>query len=377
MQTKTLRAAGGVVAAVALGVSLVACAPTATTGGGSTSAPVVEADEAVQYANGQEVIDSYDVTELCGEGDITIAFPAGIANPWMKAVHQLIQNEAAKCDNIGTVELIDAQVDQQKAVSDVNSLVAQGVNGIVTNPIFGEAQVPSFRSAMQAGVPVVTFIANSGGVAGEDVAAHVSQDYVTYAQGWADWLGENLQEGTVVFLGNAPGQPSSVAAFEAFQEAIAEHPGIELVEDEYQVTNNSSVEKKRVMSAMLAKHGRIDAVVTDAGAYDVSVLEAYEEAGMDLPYLATANSTNGVNCAWAKSEFPLFSWDGSQTHGVVAFRHLLAAINGIAWSEPLVVKPFVGIDSLAGIEPRCVEDMSPDVDWSVPLTEDELRKIHG
>lgn len=375
---KTLsRGATAAAAAVALGVSLVACAPTAATGGGGTAAPIVEADEAVQYASGQEVIDSYDVTELCGDEEITLAFPVGIANPWMKAVHQLIQNEAAKCDNISTVEMIDAQVDQQKAVSDVNSLVAQGVDGIITLPIFGEAQVPSFRAAMDAGVPVVTFVSNSGGVIGQDVAAHVSQDYEGYAQGWADWLGENMGEGTVVFLGNAPGQPSSVSAFEAFKEAIADYPDIELVEDEYQVTNNSAVEKKRVMSAMLAKHGRIDAVITDAGAYDVAVIEAYNEAGMELPFLANANTTNGVNCEWEKKPFPLFSWDGSQTHGVVAFRHLLAAVNGIATTEPVVVKPFVSIDTFAGIEPKCDAGMSPDVDWSVPLSDDELKSVHG
>ena len=378
MLNKSSRLVIGAGAAMALGASLVACAPTASTGGGdTTSGSTVEADAAVQYADGQEVIDSYDVTELCGDEEITLAFPVGIANPWMKAVHQLIQNEADKCDNIGTVEMIDAQVDQQKAVSDVNSLVAQGVDGIITLPIFGEAQVPSFRAAMDAGVPVVTFVANSGGAVGGDVAAHVSQDYEGYAQGWADWLGEHLGEGTVVFLGNAPGQPSSIAAFDAFKEAITEYPDIELVEDEYQVTNNSAVEKKRVMSAMLAKHGRIDAVITDAGAYDVSVLEAYEEAGMELPFLANANSTNGVTCAWEEKEFPLFSWDGSQTHGVVAFRHLLAAVNGIETTEPVVVKPFVAIDTFAGVEPKCEPDMSPDVDWSVPLSDDVLKEVHG
>jgi ribose transport system substrate-binding protein len=137
------------------------------------------------------------------------------------------------------------------------------------------------------------------------------------------------------------------------------------------------VEKKRVMTALLAKHGRIDAVVTDAGAYDVAIIEAYNEAGMELPHLANANSTNGVNCEWKKSEFPLFSWDGSQTHGVVAFRHLLAAVNGISTTEPVIVRPFVGIDTFAGIEPKCDPSMSPDVDWSVPLTEEQLREVHG
>lgn len=364
---------------LALAGGAAGCAPTAapTDSGSSGSSSSTKADEPKQYANGQEVIDSYDITELCGEDEITIAFPVGIANPWMKAAHMLMQKEAEKCDNINTIEMIDAQVDQQKAVSDVNSLVAQGVDGIITLPIFGGAQVPSFKAAMDAEVPVVTFVSDSGGVVGQDVAAHVSQDYETYAAGWADWLGEHMKEGTVVFLGNAPGQPSSVSAFNAFAEAIKEYPDIELVEDEYQVTNNSAVEKKRVMTGLLAKHGRIDAVITDAGAYDLAVLEAYEDAGMDLPYLANANTTNGVGCAWQENEFPLFSWDGSQTHGVVALRHLVSAITGTPTTEPVVVEPFVAIDTFQDNPPRCEADMSPDVDWSTPLSDEDLKTVHG
>lgn len=380
MRKKSMRIAMGVTVA-ALGVAMAGCAPTASTDTPSTpdgnGDSQVQTDELQQFTSGQEVIDSYDIRELCGDEPITLAFPVGIANPWMKAVHMLIQQEADKCDNIGVVEMIDAQVDQQKAVSDVNSLVAQGVDGIITLPIFGEAQVPSFRAAMDAGVPVVTFVANSGGVAGQDVVGHVSQDYDTYAQGWADWLGEHMKSGTVVFLGNAPGQPSSVAAFNAFKEAIAAYPDIELVEDEYQVTNNSAVEKKRVMTGLLAKHGRIDAVITDAGAYDLAVLEAYEEAGMELPYLANANTTNGVGCAWQDKEFPLFSWDGSQTHGVVAFRHLVAAVTGETTTEPWMVRPFVSIDTFADKAPRCEAGMSPDIDWSTPLSDEDLQKVHG
>ena len=88
MLNKSSRLVIGAGAAMALGASLVACAPTASTGGGdTTSGSTVEADAAVQYADGQEVIDSYDVTELCGDEEITLAFPVGIANPWMKAVH--------------------------------------------------------------------------------------------------------------------------------------------------------------------------------------------------------------------------------------------------------------------------------------------------
>ena len=331
-------------------------------------------DEPKQYQSAQEVIDAYPTTALCGTDDLKLAFPAGITNAWMKQTYQMILNEAAKCPNV-TFQIVDAQVDQQKAVSDVNSLVAQGVDGIVTLPIFGAAQIPSFKNALEAGVPVVTFIADSGGEAGTDVTAHVTQDLPKYGAGWADWLNANLKKGTVIFLGNAPGQPSSVAAFGAFKTALEGYPDLKLVESDFVPTNNDAVVKKQAMTAMLAKHGCIDAVVTDNGAIDSSVIEAYNAAKCKLPYLANANTTNGLGCVWEKANFPLYSWDGSNDEGVVAMRRLLSAVNNIWTTEPLTVEPFVSVDSVNGIAPKCDPSVSPDVDWSTGLPVDQLQEI--
>ena len=104
----------------------------------------------------QEVLDAYPMDEVCGDEELTLAFPAGILNPFMKFTYEFAKEAAAQCPNVDEPMLLtDAQVDQQKAVSDVNSLVAQGVNGIVTLPIFGDAQVPSFTNAQAAGTKVV------------------------------------------------------------------------------------------------------------------------------------------------------------------------------------------------------------------------------
>ena len=376
MQRSILRVMTVAVAAV---FSLAACAPTVSTGTGtgSTSAGTVTADQPQQYTSAQEVIDSYPISAVCGTKDLSIAVPLGIVNAWGKQTYFMIQQEAAKCPNIKNLQIVDAGIDQQKAVSDVNSLVAQGVNGIVTLPIFGTAQLPSFKAAMKAGVPVVTFVSDSSGTVGTDIAAHVSQDLPTYGQGWADWLGANLKTGSVVFLGNAPGQPSSQAAFTAFKTALAAYPGLNLVEPEFVPTNNSAVTKKQQMTAMLAKHGRIDAVVSDNGSIDSSAVDAYKDAGMALPYIANANATNGLNCVWQKTNFPLFSWDGSNDEGVVGLRHLLSAVNNIPTTEPLIVKPFVSVDTINGVQPKCDESVSPDADWSTGLTADQMKQVLG
>jgi ribose transport system substrate-binding protein len=377
MQRSILRTVT-VAVAIAAVVGLSACAPTASTatkGTDTTTATTVDASK--QFDSAQAVIDSYPVSKVCGTKKISLAFPAGIVNAWMKQTYFMIQQEAAKCHNITGMQIVDAGVDQQKAVSDVNSLVAQGVNGIVTLPIFGAAQVPSFKSAMKAGVPVVTFVSDSSGLVGTDISAQIDQDIPSLGKHWADWLGKTLKKGSVVFLGNAPGQPSSQSAFDSFKTALASYPDLTLVEPQFVPTNNSAVTKKQQMTAMLAKHGHIDAVVSDNGAIDSSVIDAYQEAGMALPYIANDNTTNGLSCVWQKTNFPLFSMDGSNVVGVVALRKLLSVVNKIPSSEAPIVKQFVSVDSLNSIMPKCDATVSPDADWSTGLTSAQFKKILG
>jgi ribose transport system substrate-binding protein len=372
---------GAALGSLLLVVSLAACAPEVATtgtgtsgGGGSTTAP----DDVVAATSAQEVIDSFDITTICPEENVTLAFPAGITNPWMKSVHKMIENEAAKCDTIDEVIMTDAQLDPQKAASDINSLVAQGVAGITAIPIFGEAQLPSIRSAVTSGIPFTTFVSDPGGAVPTDVTAKVDLDHKDMTDEWLRWTSELYPDGAkVVFLGGNPGQPGGVARQNALLESAKDYPGIEVVEQEMTPTNNSHAGKLQAMSGLLAKHGRIDAVFSDDGNIDTAVLDAYAAAGFEPPAIASTISPNGMACAWEEANFPYQSWDGQQTLGVIAFRKMVAAVSGLPEPEPDLGKGFVVWDTENGKNPTCDPTLSPDTDFSTNLTTDELREVFG
>jgi len=350
------------------------CAPsqTATGGSGSSSSATPNQD----FTSMADVIDAYPVKDVCGTKKLTIAYPMGITNDWMKQTLTLLKRTAAQCPNIKPIATTDAQVDQQKAVSDVNSLVAQGVNGIITLPIFADAQVPSFRAAQQAGVPVVTTHSPGIGQIPTDVTAQITADTQWIGEQQAKWLHDNLKSGTVIFLGNAPGQPSSIAFFTAFKKALAQYPELKLVEPDFVPTNNSAVDKKNAMTAMLAKHGRIDAVVTDNGATDPSVVQAYDQAGLKLPYLATAD-VNSMGCLWEKEHFPMQAMDGTNELASVGLYFLLAKINGIKVNKSTSLRGFVSVDTESGKNPKCDASIPAGADWSTGLSAADMKKILG
>ncbi len=69
-----------------------------------------------------------DIAEFCGDQPIKVAFADGFGgNSWRKTTRAIFEAEAAKCANITEVIYTDAQADTQKAIADINSLVAQGV----------------------------------------------------------------------------------------------------------------------------------------------------------------------------------------------------------------------------------------------------------
>jgi len=359
-------------------VAMAACAPTVvdtpdtgeTSGSGTIDPPQV-------YSSVQEALDAYPIEEVCGDEDITLAFPTGITNPFLKFTYEFARQAAELCPNVGPMSYTDAQLDQQKAVSDVNSLVAQGVNGIVTLPIFGDAQLPSLRNAQAAGTKVVTLFAVGIGEVPTDVSAQIGVDAVAIGARQAEWLNDNLGEGTVIYLGNAPGQPSSVEFFGGFNEALKNYPGLELVEPDFVPTDNSAVTKKQVMTAMLAKHGRIDAVVTDNGLIDSAVIEAYQAAGMELPYLANGGSTNALGCLWEATPFPTQSWASAPYTGWMGTYFVLAAINDIDTSLSRITIPATVIDTEAGMDPVCDPTANPDTDWFMGLDKELMAEVLG
>ena len=62
----------------------------------------------------------------------------------------------------------DGQGDTQKAISDIQGMVAKGVDALVVFPDAGEAMLPALRSAFQAGVVTVPYRVDPGGEDGVD-----------------------------------------------------------------------------------------------------------------------------------------------------------------------------------------------------------------
>jgi ribose transport system substrate-binding protein len=322
-----------------------------------------------------------DITPLCGTKPMIVGISDGYGgNTWRKTSLAEAKDELSRCKNVTRIIYSNANGDPQKANSDINSMVAQGVNILVVDPDFGPSQIPSMRSAMKAGATVVTYPTSLPGKPGRDYSANITYNTPAIGKSWADWLDKTVKKGTVVFLGGTAGVTSSQNFFDGFKDGLKSHADLQLLSDQYVVTNWNPVDAKKAAVGLIAKYGKIDGVVTDFGATGLAVIKAFQEANLPPPAVATIASNNELNCRYlsdnqAGKAFRYFSLDGTTSMIRVAGRRAVADFQGTPNSEPLSTVPFVYADSEQGLDPKCDPSAPLDADLSSSLPPEKLKAV--
>jgi ribose transport system substrate-binding protein len=321
-----------------------------------------------------------DITEFCGEKEITVALADGFGgNAWRKIVKRQFEKEAAKCPNITKTIYTNANSDPQKYASDINGLVAQGVDAIITFDDFGSAALPTLRKATKAGVVVVPYVANPGGTPGEDYAVFVAEDTDQVGKEWAAWADQVLEgKGTVAMLGGTPGNPLSAAFLDGYKKNVV--PSIALAQDDPLNTDWTVAGMQQAAAGMMTRYPDTGLILTDFGAGIQSLARAYDAAGQKLVPVAATASTNEIVCALDQLKkdhpgFELLSVEGTTNVSVVALRKAVAAAQGLENKEASMVQIPVYIDTLNGKIPACDPDLPADADMSADLTPEEMREI--
>lgn len=322
-----------------------------------------------------------DMATLCGNKPVVLGLTDGYGgDTWRKIAEAEFRDEASKCANVTKILYANANGDQQKSNSDINSMVAQGVNVLISFTDFGDAMLPSIRKAQKAGVTVVPYFAKIAGTAGRDFASNVYEDQPRVGEMWADWLAANLGKGNVVLLGGTPGATSSQRFMDGFKARLSRYPGLKLLDTNYIVTNWNPADAQKAVAGLIAKHGRIDGIATDYGVTTLAAIKAFEQAGLPIPAQVTLASNNDINCKYVAAKkvgkaWPYYSLDGTTAVVRYALRRGMAEYQGTKNGEPVAVVPYVYIDSAKGLDPKCDASAPPDADLSSSLPSDKLQAL--
>ena len=360
---------------------LVACALVTSCAGRSTEAP------GQQTAGPAEPVPvtvdrDADPSTWCGDKPLKIGLADGVGgNAWRKISFEVVRREAAKCPAVDPEILYtNAGGDQQKATSDINGLVSQGVDVLLVMADFGPAQLPALRAATRDGVTVVPYDIDPGGIPGVDYTAKIVMNATGGGEDLGAWVGRTIGKGNIVFLGGNAGAPGSALLLEGIKTALRQFPDVHLLEDQPVVTNWNKVDAQKAVSGLIARYPQIDAVITDYGVTAVAAIEAFAAAGLPIPAIASLATTNELGCVWraqrdAGREFPLFSVDSTNDMAQLGLRMGVAAANGKPVNPIESFRMPAFLDSVSGAEPPCDPSLPLDADFSSPLPAADLAAL--
>ena len=267
----------------------------------------------------------------CGPKQASIALADGFGdNTWRELTRYSAVTIAAQCPSITKYVYTNGEGNTQKAISDINSLVAQGITSIVDFPDAGKAMLPALTKAYQAGTIVVPYRVFPGGTARQNYNAYLSTNFTSAGVLWGHDVATALNgKGNVVFLGGPPANSQSLAEYQGLQSVFKNYPGIHVIgQKPYNVTNWDPALTQQVMASLLSKYPKIDAVVSDFGTALAASFPQFQKAGRQIPVIATEDG-NSLGCDWASmhtsdANFKLFTVSSQTWMVEYAMRYAIA-----------------------------------------------------
>ncbi|MGH9133646.1 MAG: substrate-binding domain-containing protein, partial [Ilumatobacteraceae bacterium] len=205
--------------------------------------------------------------------------------------------QALTYPEIGEIGYTDANLDTQKAISDVRAFAAQDYDVILSFPDAGEALVPAYRAATEEGAQVVTWSSGKVGEPGVDYLSYSGSDLCALGNAWGEKFNELLPDGgKIAMLLGAPGNPIDPVQEECTLETMNEN--IELVAKAGSAWSRQAY--LEATSGILAEHDDIDGWIGPYGDAFVGTMRAYEAAGVSMDGIVTMHQSddNPFLCAW-------------------------------------------------------------------------------
>lgn len=287
-------AAVSVVAAIALGVSgCTASEPTETQTGAAiefdaNGRPILDDDYSIQVAAAAGV--TVDTTAFVAEPPYNIAaIVQGPTNGWGTTFDAVMNDAFEQSGKVGNLMYVPWDFATENQTKGIEDAIAADVDAILLTSLSRAGLVSAVERATEAGIPVITCMA---GVQTEAYTAEVSRDIPLMGFSTADEIANKLDgQGKVVMLHGIAGADAAEFWKSGALAAFSQYPGIEIVSEQY--ANWSAAEAMDVMRTVIAQEPDVDAVWVGGLEMGPSVIEAFKEAGAELPIIGGTNPTNG------------------------------------------------------------------------------------
>lgn len=298
-----------------------------------------------------------------GRGELTVALADGFGeNVWRRVTAMEFIMQALTYPEVARIIYTSARGDASKAISDMRSLIAQGVDIIVTFPDAGPALLPAVKEATEEGIIVVPYIAGLGGDAGTDYLTFVAEDLCELGRQFVQFAAENNDESSVdiVALGGTPGNQLSAAWQKCANEVIDKNDRLKLLGTAD--TNWTQEGTFEAVSSFLSQHDDVDAVIYEYADGFRGGVRAYEAANRDMDVIVSLRTDEqGLFCDWEAKDndkFRIFFSSGGSFQSRIAVTAAMMKRDGKE-IPPSVDVPFLMKEVQKGMCDKNLPDQMP------------------
>ena len=327
---------------------------------------------------------SGDVPSWCGPNEITLGFTDGFGgNSWRLVTTESGRQEAALCPSVKELLYADGQGDLQKSISDIQGMVAKGVDALVVFPDASEAILPTLKEAYDAGVVTVPYRVFPGGEDGVDYTKYIALDAKNDGHNYAEFFKKALPDGgNILVLSGPKGNSQGTDMATQLREELGAEGGkyTFIGEDPFEVTNWDPALSQQVLTAAIAKYPQIDGIASDFGPSLVGALPEFTKAGKDIPVLATSDG-NVLGCFWqdqkdAGKEFAMMTVQTGNDHARTAIDYAVAVATDGEVPEATAHQHQIFEDSTDPSKPvQCERDLPGDVYLSAQLSGEDQAAL--
>ena len=242
---------------------------------GTAGAKAAEAAAKVENKTGEKIRVGYDIYYL--------------GNSWSVQLYQEFKWNAENLykDDL-EVTYVQSDNDVSKQIANLEDLIAQDVDVIITTPCDTTAINSTLEEAREAGIKVVLLCAT---VDGDCYDTLVTVDEKDFGATGAQWLANQMGgKGNVVVLNGISGLSTNTLRYEGAQSVFDQYPDIKVLAAED--ANWDYAAAKTVTTDLLATYPEIDGVWSQGGAMTLGAIDSYNAAKRDLVPM-TGEDNNG------------------------------------------------------------------------------------
>jgi ABC-type sugar transport system substrate-binding protein len=238
-----------------------------------------------------------------------------------------MDNQAKKWAEANGVDYTgyDGNYDAATQLSQVETMISDGVDAIILNPQDADACAACVDAAVAANIPIVgvNTMVNSDKLTSycgsQDVSA--GEDIMQYM---IDYIGND--EFNIVVIEGPMGQSAQLQRWEGINNILADHPNIKILD--YNTANWSRSEAMTLMETWITTYGEdINAVIGENDEMALGAREAIKAAGLDIPCIGIDGITDAVT---AVANGDMIASDFQNAEGQIegALNTAVAAVNG-------------------------------------------------